>query len=45
MHIGRGDWMAAEQLAEKHDPEALTRILVIFILLSFLKYFKNDVFL
>ena len=31
MHIGRGDWIAAEQLAEHHDPEALTRILVIII--------------
>jgi hypothetical protein len=23
MHLNRGDWLAAEQLAEQHDPEAL----------------------
>ena len=28
MHLSRGDWLAAEQLAEQHDPEALNQILV-----------------
>ena len=28
MHIGRGDWVAAEQLAEQYDPEALNQILL-----------------
>ena len=28
MHLSRGDWLAAEQLAEQHDPEALNHILI-----------------
>lgn len=28
MHINQGDWPAAEMLAEQHDPEAVTDILV-----------------
>ncbi len=28
MHIGRGDWLGAEALAEKHDPDALNAILI-----------------
>ena len=28
MHLSKGDWVAAEQLAEQHDPEALNQILV-----------------
>lgn len=28
MHLSRGDWLAAEQLAEQHDPEALNQILI-----------------
>lgn len=29
MHIGRGDWLSAERLAEEHgDPEALNQILI-----------------
>lgn len=28
MHLSRGDWLAAEELAEKHEPDALSAILV-----------------
>ena len=28
MHLSHGDWLAAEQLAEQHDPEALNQILI-----------------